>query len=251
MVEFKIPPEVQLAAQVQRSMLPEKIPSVQGYSIWAYCNQACGVGGDMYDLQNLPTGEILILIADVAGKDISAALGMAYLAGMVPFALSENGADLCGFVRSLNEGIVRWASRIDTLITILVLALDPVRHKLRFANGAHPVAIFRRRDGTVGPLCPADKIDFPLGVAQGLSYRETTHDFHPSEALLLCSDGIIKARNDKGEEYGLSRLTVLLGQSRKDAEQVGNALLAELNLFAGNRPMEDDMTAVCISRKRL
>ena len=137
------------------------------------------------------------------------------------------------------------------LITIFVLALDPVRHKLRFVNGAHPVAIFRRRDGRVGPLCPAHKIDFPLGVVQELSFHETTRDFHPGETLLLCSDGIIKAQNDKGEEYGLSRLNVFLEQSTKNAEQVGNALLAELYLFAGNRPMEDDMAAVCISRKSL
>src|SRR6516225_4492740 len=94
----KMERELQMAAEVQWSMLPAAVPEVPNYSFWACWEPALPVGGDMYEFCRLPTGEILVVVADVGGKGLAAAIGMAALAGVVPVLWEQHSPNLTRFV---------------------------------------------------------------------------------------------------------------------------------------------------------
>jgi len=172
-------------------MLPDSVPLLPGYSFWAAWEPDFFVGGDLYDFQTLPTGEILMLVADVAGKHIPASLGMAFLAGMIPFAVEQTGADITKFVAALNDGFFRWTTRTDRFVSLVAVALNPVTHQFRMVDAAHTgPAIIRRRDGTVASLCSTQHAGFPLGVAKGLSYEALSFHVRAGDSILIASDGI-------------------------------------------------------------
>src|ERR1700733_4309554 len=123
--DIKLLRDLELAANVQRGMVPADLPSVPGYSFWAYWEPALRIGGDLYDFRQLPTGEILTIVADVAGKGMGAAMMMAFLSGMLPFAAEQCGGDLARFVGTINKRLHPLATRTDRFATLVAVALDP------------------------------------------------------------------------------------------------------------------------------
>src|ERR1700687_1593648 len=115
----KIQMNIELAADVQRSMLPLSVPTVPGYSFWVHWQPELSVGGDIYDFQVLKTGEILVLAGDVAGKGLAAALSMVSLAAIIPIVLEQTGNNLTEFVSALNKSVHRWLSRVDRFVTLI------------------------------------------------------------------------------------------------------------------------------------
>ncbi len=108
--------DVQIAALVQKSMLPQALPSIPGYSFWAKMEPfAETVGGDLYDFHALPSGELLVLVSDVVGHGICASLGMAALAGIITIAVDTFGADMAGMTRAINRAYWRRMQRSERL----------------------------------------------------------------------------------------------------------------------------------------
>lgn len=236
--------DMELAAEAQRSMLPQTLPVVPGYSFWVYWKPAHTVGGDMYGFHTLPTGEILLLVADVAGKGLVAALGMASLVAMVPLALEQAGADLPRFLDVLNR---TW--RCDgRFVALVAVALDPVAHRLRVANAFHPTGLICRYDGTLENLCPREEAGTPLGVFEGFTYTSQVFEMLSGDAIVIASDGVTNAVNATAEEYGTSRLTQVLGRTEPQAKSLGEAVLVDVNAFTGELGFQDDVVIVCCSR---
>jgi serine phosphatase RsbU (regulator of sigma subunit) len=239
--------ELELASQVQRSILPPSFPAVPGYSFWVHWEPAVGVGGDLYHFHVFPNNEILILVADVAGLGLHAAIGMAFITGMIPLIADKSGADLPSFVAELNQRIFQWASQMHSLTTLLALVLDPIANRVRIVNAGHLPAMIRRGNGTVES---SDHEGWapPLGVVEEFRYHEVTLELAPEDAVVMFSDGITKAVNVSGNEYGASRVNDLLARGQ-DVRNIGQTLLDDVKGFASGVGFKDDVVVVAFSRE--
>jgi phosphoserine phosphatase RsbU/P len=244
----KLQRDLELAAEVQRSMLPSAVPEIPGYSFWVYWQPELLVGGDTYDFRKLQTGEIVVLVADAAGKGVAAALTIASLSSIVPFALEQTGTNLSEFVAALNRGLFGWASRVNRFVTLIAVALDPVSHLLRGVNAGHGGGVIRRNDGTLANLCPIERLGMPIGVVSDPLYIEMSFELGPGELVIIYSDGITNAANTSGETYGTGRLNALLASSEPRPAEFGENLLKDVKAFTGGVPIKDDIVVVCFGR---
>jgi sigma-B regulation protein RsbU (phosphoserine phosphatase) len=242
--------ELELAAHIQRSMLPKSVPTYAGYSFWHWWKPDFPVGGDMYDYRLLPGGELFILAGDVAGKGIAAALEMAWLAGMVEPLLRETGADPGRFLTAANTLLLPLASRTARFVTLVALVLDASRHQLRCASAAFNRGVLHKNEGAVKNLFQKAILSgFPLGVADELPFAVVTADIEPGDALMIVSDGVTNATSSTGREYGIERCCQMLARMMGDASAIGEACLADLMAFTGGLALKDDATMLCFSRK--
>jgi serine phosphatase RsbU (regulator of sigma subunit) len=238
--------ELALGVEIQKSMLPGEVPSVPGYSFWAMMESARGMGGDLYDFHTLPGDEILVMVADVSGKGIPAAVGMTALAGMITVALEVFAADLTGLVKAINRAFCRrmYASMFATLLAV---TLDPRTHRVRVLNAGHPPGLIRRRDGTLAELVPQKQSGAPLGIFPDAVYEVVTAELGPGDAVFITSDGMTEAMNTRHELYGRERLLELLARTESQATMLGEAVLADMKAFTGGA-LQDDTTVVCFAR---
>jgi sigma-B regulation protein RsbU (phosphoserine phosphatase) len=242
--------ELEHAAEVQRSMLPAALPAVAGYSFWAFWEPAFRVGGDLYDFHTLPTGEVLILVADVSGKSMAAALAMAFLAGMVPLALQQAGMNLQGFVDLLNTTWCEWL-RADKFASCIALLLDPSAHRVQMVNAGSQTGLLRRRDGTIEDLCTTERVGPPLGVLDGFHFEASAFDLMPEDGVVICSDGITGVGNSMGEVYGATRLKDVIARAEPEAKSLGESILGSVKAFVGSSRVRDDVAMICFARDRI
>jgi serine phosphatase RsbU (regulator of sigma subunit) len=241
--------QLQAVADVQKSMLPQELPSVPGYSFWAALEPFAGfAGGDLYDFHVLPTGEVLVLVADVTGKGISAAVGMGALTGIITAAVEWDGADLPALVKRINRAFGRRMSE-DRIATLLAVALDPKTHRLRAVSAGHGPALIRRQDGPVEDLVPHGQGGPPLSIYfEQTNYQTVTAELKPGDCLVITTDGITEAFSERRDMYGVERLRDLVARTGPDASQLGQTILADAKRFSGRQDLWDDATVVCLSR---
>ena len=130
--------ELEFAADVQRSMIPDRPPVYPGYSFWHFWKPNDPVGGDIIDFRLLANGELFLLVADVAGKGLAAAMEMAWVAGMVGPLVRETGADLVRFLGTANSSLCGLTSRTNRFVTLIALVLNGSTHQLRVASAGLP-----------------------------------------------------------------------------------------------------------------
>jgi serine phosphatase RsbU (regulator of sigma subunit) len=220
--------EVKSAREVQHVLVPEETPAVPGYSIASIYRPASEVGGDFFQVMPQANGGALIVVGDVSGKGLKAAMTVSLIVGTLR-TLADYTQRPAEILRGLNRRLV---GRIDGgFVTCVVLHLA-ANGDTTVANAGH-LAPFR--DGKELPVTGA----LPLGISTGTVYDELTFRLHEDETLTLYTDGIIEARNSKGELYGFDRLSALLA-TRPEVDKIVDAAEA----FG----QEDDITALSITR---
>ncbi len=232
------------AAEVQRRLLPDVVPRIQGYSIHGSTDPCFEVGGDYYDYLALPDGRYGIALADVAGKGLSAALLVSnFQASLRVFS---------GFHLSLEETIGRLNLQLcrsmpeSRFIALFYGILDPTAHTLRFVNAGLPPPVLIRRNGAVERLTMGA---LPLGMFTELALQVGTVGFEPGEILVCYSDGVTEARNLSDEMFGEERLVALLRGARdlSSSKVVGGIMEAVEGHCATSRH-QDDVTVVALRR---
>ena len=187
-----------IADTLQRSLLPEQLPEVPGVAVGArYRAGGAGVevGGDWYDVIPLPDGRVVLVLGDVMGKGLPAAIVMGQLRTAArAYALEGHGP---GAVADRLDALVQSSER-DQMATMICLVVDPESLELRFACAGHPPPMLVRPDGVVEILDSARSL--PLGVLPEPAHAEGTAQLEPGATLLLYTDGLIESR---GEEIGL------------------------------------------------
>ena len=236
-----------LARQVQRELLPVAPPQVAGYHFFDFYEPARAVGGDYYDYITLPDGRLAVVLGDVSGKGMAAALVMAKLTGQVAYCLASE-ASTGGAMRRLNDTFRRngWE---DRFVTFLVAVLDPARNEMVLANAGHPAPFVKRAAGMVEAV-GEDETGIPLGVDPDFQYEECTVPLAPGDAVLMFTDGISEAMNAQDELYGLARLSDRLRTADCEPACLGKLVLDDVRKFAGGHPQSDDMCVVCFGRGR-
>jgi len=233
------------AAEIQRALLPRAAPEVAGLELDGY-NLPCGaVGGDYFDF--LPYGErkLALIVGDVAGKGMPAALLMAGLQAHAQ-ALTETGGDVAALVGRLNRA-VKQRSPGNRFITLFLAVFDPELSTLTYCNAGHNPPLLIRADGSVAKL---DEGGLALGMFLGLPYDSKTIPFDPGDLLLLYSDGVVEAcPPGSEEEFGEERL---LGLAKSSAPlglpAVMERVMHALGAWSGDGKFADDVTLVLARR---
>jgi phosphoserine phosphatase RsbU/P len=242
--------DLEIAKDIQTWLLPGAPLQIPGYAIAYATRPANTVAGDYYDVI-LRTGasraedRVLFVVADVAGKSIPAALLMAtFQASLRTLAsgrmsLGEVVAELNRYACSNSQGRARFT-------TAFLGELNPATGAITYVNAGHNVPILRRQSGvierpSIGGL--------PIGVMTSATYEIGNTQLQNGDWLVVFTDGVVEAVNDKDEEYGEPQLirAVDRGSDSSPAEMLPS-LLAELDLYVGNTPQHDDITCLLLKR---
>ncbi len=242
--ERRMDAEFQQAAEIQRRFLPARAPDIPGLDLAGY-NAACRtVGGDYYDFLPYPGGRAGVVIADVAGKGLPAALMMTSLQANVQ-ALVESHREPAGLLTHLNRALMGTCPE-NRFVTLFYAVLDPQAGELIYANAGHNPPLLARAGGEIVPLQEGGPV---LGILRSLAYQQFRVAFSPGDALLLYSDGVTEAANAAAEEFGEDRLAQVLSASRQaGAEQIVDAVHDAVDLFLAGHPPADDITVVAARR---
>lgn len=234
--------QLAVAAAIQRSFLPEGQPPLPpGYRLEAETVPAAPVGGDLYDFLDLPGGRVAILVGDVAGKGVPAALFMAKLLSDLRF-LAQRHVEPTPFLEALNRHLAGRAQR-GMFVTLSSLFLEPAGGAVLWVNAGHlPLLRYCGARGTVeivegegGP---------PLGILPAAAFPAVPLVLAPGDALLLVTDGVLERRNRGGERFGMQRACEALARGGGGLAP----LLAAVGAFGEGTEPQDDVTAVRLAR---
>jgi sigma-B regulation protein RsbU (phosphoserine phosphatase) len=238
-----------LADTLQRSLLPSHLPAIPGVQVAARYRPGGGsalVGGDTYDVMPLPDGRWMALIADVCGTGAEAA-ALTALTRHTARAASATG-DPAAVLAAVNTALLREQATPLRFVTAVCLVLEngPEGHRVGISIAGHPPPLLRTADGEVVPLGqPAA----PLGVDADTVFTDDTVDLPAGCTLLLYTDGVTEARDDRGEQFGEDGLERLLGDARcSDAEGTVAAVAAAVEAqVAGSSHEADDMALLALT----
>jgi len=240
----KLHQELKIAASIQRDLLPQSLPSCAGYGMAGRAVPCLQVGGDYYDLVSLDCKRTGLVVADVSGKGVGAALLMASLRAWLHAEL-VHGSDLAAIAAKLNDFIHR-SSDIHSFITFFFGDLDNKTGALRFVNAGHNSPLVFGRDGTVRELSATGLC---LGMFAGRSYEVGTAALDPGEVLVLYTDGITESRNTGEKEFGVEGLAGAVREELgKDAPAILDAVFGRLAEFTACAEPFDDRTLVVVKR---
>ncbi len=234
-----------LANEVQLAFLPQGPPQLEGYDFFDYYKPANHVGGDYYDYVTLPDGRTAVIVADVVGHGVAAAMMMAKVSAEAKFCLASEPLP-CNAITRLNDRLSQM--HIDRFVTLIMVVLDPGKHEATIVNAGHMAPIWLR--GTSGLEEPgADVSGLPVGIVGGMDYQQKTITLGPGEMLVMYTDGINESMNPLGKQYTIDRIRECLRTNEKDPKVVGQAIIDDVTLHAGSAVQADDMCMVILSRK--
>ena len=237
--------DLELAHSVQLSFLPDRSPEIIGYGFFGYYEAANQVGGDYYDYIQLSDGRIAIIVADVVGHGVAAALLMARLAAEVRVMLATEPDPTAAFIR-LNELLVRDGVP-DRFVTSVMTVLEPDRHKITIVNAGHMPPLIRRLDGTLEE--PGEtQVGIPLGIIDGFQYESFTVELRVGDRCTLYTDGINEAMDPCGQLFGIDRVKHHVQSKQEGVVELGQQIINDVRQFMGNQSQSDDMCLVCFGR---
>src|SRR5712691_8206497 len=235
--------DVKLAAQVQRLFLPSGKPAIDGLEIAGMMLPLRGVGGDYYDYIPIDAHTIQVVIADVAGKGVPAALLMAATAAALRLEANHD-RNMLQQVERLNTGILS-VSNEERYVTLLIAEIDTRRRIIQYVNCGHnPALLFRAKTGALRRMdssCP------PIGLSPDEICELASADLTGGDVLVFYTDGVTEAENRFGEEFGLERLsTVVRDGSSLSAEGLTVNIFNSAADFCGDVGFHDDVTIVVV-----
>ncbi len=240
--------ELELARHIQHSALPSVFPPFperHDFDIFASMEPAREVGGDFYDFFMLDSHRLVVLIADVSGKGVPAALFMMQAKTEI-HSLVESGLDVDATFTETNRRLCE-ANESGMFVTAWLGMLDLTTGMLSYANAGHNPPLVRRAGGDYEYLRVA-KPNFFLAGMDGIKYRKYTMPLFPGDRLFLYTDGVTEACNPEEDMYGEDRLlTVLNGDPGLPPHKTCETIATSVHSFANGAEQSDDITMLCVS----
>ncbi len=238
--------ELQVAADIQLSILPDELPSTAGVNFGACMLPARQVGGDFYDVFSVGEDRIGVLIGDVADKGVPSALFMARAHALI-MAEADTGLSAGEVMRLVNKHITR-LQKSSQFVTVLYGILDLKTNEFSYARAGHEPPLILHADGRI------DRIPHGPGMALGLwesiTLDERSVVLSHGDTLLLYTDGMTDCRNPQGESFGLDRIknkmVALLG---RPSQEMCDDLLETLLSYQSGSKQDDDVTLVAVQVK--
>jgi len=248
--------DLEIAREIQRWLVPEKPPAVAGYDIAFLTRAANTVAGDYYDTiprgaardSAAQNGHLLLVVADVAGKSVPAAILMATFQASLR-AIEATGTPLADLVSGLNAYVCANSQSGLRFITAFFAELEPAAGELRYTGAGHLPALIRRASGEVSELSEGG---LPLGIELDEKFPAGRASLAPGDILLIYTDGVVEAVNAQGEEFGRGRLLNALRpcDAANSAAEILSHITHVLDGFVGAAPQHDDLTCMVVRRNR-
>ncbi len=237
--------ELSIAREIQRKLLPDAVPQIAGYEFAGMNNSHSQVGGDYFDYIQIDEKQLAITIADVSGKGVPAALLMANIQASL-HAIIHTEWTLSEKVARINN-IIHANTNMDKFITFFVAIIDLDKNELTYVNAGHnPPMLFPRgcADEKVRLLEAGGLI---LGMMKNMPYEQETIALQPGDLLILFTDGVSEAMNEKDEEFEEFRIEKSIRKHiDKSAEQLMFCLEKDVKEFTGSAPQSDDITILTV-----
>jgi sigma-B regulation protein RsbU (phosphoserine phosphatase) len=232
--------EIEIAASIQRAILPTTLPAVSGILLAAGNRPTRQVGGDFYDVHPLADGRVAFCVADVSGKGIPAALLVSTVHACIHLLVEAGANDLTGLVARVNRHLARF-SATRKFVTLFFAVYDPADGTLRYVNAGHNPGIVLRPGGV--ELLPSGGV--PIGMFESAPQVESRVALSPGDLVVLYSDGITEAADAKDEEFGMERLIALLEAGRDlPPSALKDRIFAAVESFTRGVAQYDDQTVL-------
>lgn len=243
--KLKLEKDLELAREIQQSLLPRCIPSMQGLDICGEMIPAMHVGGDYFDLIQVSDTKLFIAVGDVSGKGLSASFYMTKVQTMIQLASSGSTSPkdiLVEVNRRMYESMER-----NWFITMTLALFDTEKRIVKFCRAGH-LPLFKSLNGTVQYLkTPGIGLGLEKGIVFEQNLVEEEMKLQPGEIYAFFSDGITEAMNEKNEMFGEEKLKELLvKKSDQRSSQIMNEIWRSLQTFRGSTEVNDDMTMVIV-----
>ena len=235
-----------IAADIQKSILPKKLPQYPGLSLGAFSTPARGVSGDYYDLIQTRPDRLVCVVGDVAGKGVSAALIMVMIRAILHLITNTN-KDIATVLNWVNKGITGKID-LDHYATLGVVAVNTVTGELEYSNASHqPALVYRMATDSIETL---DIKSVPIGVERNTEYARKALKLGDGDILVLYTDGIVEAMNEQGKQYGRKGLSQVVVKNRGlAAKDIATKIKSDLSAFAGLVRQHDDQTVLVLKMK--
>jgi serine phosphatase RsbU (regulator of sigma subunit) len=230
--------ELEIARRIQQSLLPKTLPNVRAFGLAGFCRSARQVGGDLYDVLALSADSLLLVVADVMGKGVPAALFAATLRTLIR-TISEWTRRPSELLGRMNRLMFEELANVDMFITAQAIVADSRKRELVVASAGHCPLLLA--DGTNETRSVSPK-GLPLGIAPETSFPEETLPLDEWSCAMLYTDGLTEMRNADGTLYSQARLETWLSRNTRQsptAEQLKERLLEELHEFQSEGPQDD------------
>lgn len=241
------------ARKIQRNLLPQKLPAVAGYTFHSYYEPAQMVGGDYYDFVPLPDGRLAVMVADVAGKGVPAALLMSRLSAEARACILADPDDIAAAVGKLNANMA--GLMLDRFITLAVAVLDPAAHTATVLCAGHePPKLIRPDSDAITDALPVESIGLALGLATDSDYTANDIKLEPGDSLVLFTDGVTDALNPAESRFGLEGLRntithdLVLPLQLLRPHELAQRIIRDVKQHTAGRSQNDDITLVCFGR---
>jgi len=248
-IKEKIASELRIAREIQLGMLPSDFAAStagMGIDLHAFIEPAREVGGDLYEVLRTDDGRLVIVIGDVSGKGIPAALFMAMTMTLVrTLGLQYREPD--EIIRQVSEALVRQNSR-EMFVTLFCAIYDPATGLVTCASAAHPSPALL--PAASPPSFPVQKTGGLAGIEPGLQLPRSSFELEPGGTLLLYTDGVTEAMNEEDELFGDERLLAQLDAERRgSAAEIMTSLVKAIRAFVGKRVASDDIAILALRRE--
>ena len=236
--------DLKLATDVQKAFLPQQPPSAGGYNVDSFYQAANHIGGDYYDYIDLADGRVGVVVADVVGHGVAAAMFMAKLSAETRFCLAGE-PDVARAIERLNDRMS--ALDVERFITFLLVVIDPASATVTLVNAGHMAPIVRHAQSGEIDEPGQEESGLPIAIMEGMDYEAVSFEMRTGDVMLLYTDGINEAMDSADNEFGIEAIRDIAsggGSSEEIKDRIVDAVLAHV----GDAPPFDDMCLVVIQR---
>lgn len=234
-----------IAEDIQKTLLPKRIPKLSTLSLGAFSESARGVCSDYYDIIPIKRDRIFIILGDVAGKGVQAGLIMVMIRSILHLVTNTN-RDTATILNWVNRGITGKID-LDHFATLQIIMIDPTTGKGEYANAGHRSPLVWRKN--IALVQTLDLESVPIGVESSTEYRSIPFTLAKDDILLLYTDGIVEALNEKGAPYGVRKLISALQKNNESTgPAIGEIIRGDIKNFTQSVRQHDDHTVVVIKK---
>ncbi len=235
--------EGEIAARIQKSLIPSKLPPLPGVSTGAFFNAADDICGDYYDLVIARKDRIAFIMADVTGKNMNSLVVMLMIRAMLRLII--NTTQTAGTILSwANKGIA-FENSIDHFASVSLLLYDSVNKKIQYSSGGtNPIFLYKESDKSFTKI--SDDFE-PVGVEKETEYKGNSISVESGDIIVTCTDGIIEALNNDGAQYSFKSLEKVVKQNHSaDGKDIANQIKNDIKNFCGSAVQHDDQSVLVI-----
>ena len=237
--------DLRVAREIQERILPGRLPSKEGWEFAARNVPARSVAGDFFDAISLPRNQTCVVMGDVCGKGVPAALYMSRVLGYyrVVAQVRQTAAEIMSFVNDLMAA--EWTER--AFVTAAACVFDNETGRISFCSAGHPAPLHLRESSGEVTSVPLGR-GLPLGVEAGIVFDSTEIETKPGDTFVLYTDGVIEAKHASGEMFGEDRVREVMSRHRGTPDELAHTIVQAVGKFSEGAPQADDLTLVVIKR---